>query len=164
MPDVRPLKIALLTHSVNPRGGVVHTLELGRALHAQGHQVTLFAPAVPGQTFFRATPCNVSFAPITHTPKNVVDMVSSRIDAYVSHLRGVLRHESFDIIHAQDSISGNALANSCDEGLIDRFARTVHHLDHFDNPQLMAWQERAFRSANEVLCVSELWKARPDCD
>ncbi len=160
MPDICPLKIALLTHSVNPRGGVVHTLELGRALHAQGHHVTLFAPAVPGQTFFRATPCNVSFAPTTHTPKNVVDMVSSRIDAYVSHMRGVLQHQSFDIFHAQDSISGNALADLCYEGLINSFARTVHHLDHFDNPQLMAWQERAFRSANEVLCVSELWKQK----
>ncbi len=26
-----PLRIALFTHSVNPRGGVVHTLEPGRA-------------------------------------------------------------------------------------------------------------------------------------
>lgn len=156
--DFCSLKIALLTHSVNPRGGVVHTLELGRALHAQGHQVTIFAPAVQGQNFFRATPCNVSFAPITHTTKNVVDMVSSRINAYVSHLRKLLTHESFDIFHAQDSISGNALADLQDEGVIGQFVRTVHHLDQFDNPQLMDWQERAFRSANEVLCVSELWK------
>lgn len=160
MPDVRPRKIALLTHSVNPRGGVVHTLELGRALHALGHQVTIFAPAAKGQRFFRATPCNVSFAPVTHTPKNVVDMVSSRIDAYVSHLRNVLMHESFDIFHAQDSISGNALADLCEQGVIEHFVRTVHHLDQFDNPQLMAWQERALRCATEVLCVSDLWKQK----
>lgn len=157
MPDVLTLKIVLLTHSVNPRGGVVHTLELGRVLHAQGHQVTIFAPAAPGQNFFRATPCNVSFAPIIHTPKNVVDMVSSRINACVSHLRNTLARESFDIFHAQDSISGNALADLCEEGVIEHFARTAHHLDQFDDQQLMAWQERAFRSANKVLCVSELW-------
>ena len=158
MPDLHPLKIALLTHSVNPRGGVVHTLELGRALHKQGHQVTIFAPAARGQSFFRVTPCNVSFAPVTHTPKNVADMVSSRIDAYVTHLRNILTHESFDIFHAQDSISGNAMADLCGKGVMKHFVRTVHHLDQFDNPQLMAWQERAFRCATEVRCVSELWK------
>ncbi|NHH78608.1 hypothetical protein DRA46_00661 [Burkholderia gladioli] len=31
------LRIGLFTHSVNPRGGVVHTLELARALGAAGH-------------------------------------------------------------------------------------------------------------------------------
>ena len=30
------LRIGLLTHSVNPRGGVVHTLELAKALHEAG--------------------------------------------------------------------------------------------------------------------------------
>ena len=34
----RPLRIGLLTHSVNPRGGVVHTLELARALHEALHE------------------------------------------------------------------------------------------------------------------------------
>lgn len=160
MPDVRPLNIALLTHSVNPRGGVVHTLELGRALHAEGHHVTILAPAASGQNFFRASPCNVSLALITHTPKNLVDMVRLRIDAYVSHLRKLLKHESFDIFHAQDSISGNALADLYDDRTINRFVRTVHHLDHFDDAQLMTWQERAFRSASDVLCVSELWRQK----
>jgi hypothetical protein len=42
------LRIALLTHSVNPRGGVVHTLELADALHARGHHVTVLAPAADG--------------------------------------------------------------------------------------------------------------------
>jgi predicted peroxiredoxin len=51
------LRIALLTHSVNPRGGVVHTLELATALTALGHDVTVFAPAVPGETLFRLPPC-----------------------------------------------------------------------------------------------------------
>jgi hypothetical protein len=35
------LRIALLTHSVNPRGGVVHTIELASALSTQGHDVTV---------------------------------------------------------------------------------------------------------------------------
>ena len=40
------LRIALLTHSVNPRGGVVHTLELANALQGAGHAVTVFAPGI----------------------------------------------------------------------------------------------------------------------
>ena len=153
----RPLKIALLTHSVNPRGGVVHTLELGSALVAAGHDVTIFAPASAGQTFFRATPCKISFAAISGTQHTLVDMVSLRIDAYVRHFTEILERESFDIFHAQDSISGNALADLRTRGLIGEFVRTVHHLDEFDEVRLQTWQSRAWREASQVLCVSELW-------
>ncbi len=152
-----PLKIALLTHSVNPRGGVVHTLELGAALVVAGHDVTIFAPASAGQKFFRSTPCKVSLATISGTQRNMVDMVSSRIDAYVEHLTDVLQRESFDIIHAQDSISGNALADLRERGLISEFVRTVHHLDEFEDTRLQIWQTRAWRAASQVLCVSDLW-------
>ncbi|MFP3571390.1 MSMEG_0565 family glycosyltransferase, partial [Paraburkholderia sp. SIMBA_030] len=34
------MRIALFTHSGNPRGGVVHALELGHALHEAGQDVT----------------------------------------------------------------------------------------------------------------------------
>jgi glycosyltransferase-like protein len=61
------------------------------------------------------------------------------------------------LLHAQDSISGNALAELTAEGEIAGFIRTVHHLDHFDNPRLAAWQTRAWRDADRVLCVSEMW-------
>ena len=157
MPNNAPLKIALLTHSVNPRGGVVHTLELGAALVAAGHEVTIFAPALAGQTFFRATPCKVSFAIISGAQHTLVEMVTSRIDAYVRHFAEVLQHESFDIFHAQDSISGNALADLRERGLIGEFVRTVHHLDEFEDLRLQTWQTRAWRAASRVLCVSELW-------
>ena len=64
MPEDASLRIALLTHSVNPRGGVVHTLELANALHAAGHAVTVFAPAAPGQRLFRDPACRVSLVPV----------------------------------------------------------------------------------------------------
>jgi glycosyltransferase-like protein len=155
----RPLRIALLTHSVNPRGGVVHSLELAQALHAAGHEVTLMAPAEAGQTLFRALPCRVQLVPVEAASKGVVDMVRTRIAAYVQHLERVLAREAFDIFHAQDSISGNALAELVDAGRIERFIRTVHHLDDFKDAQLAAWQTRAWRSAAQVLCVSQTWCA-----
>jgi glycosyltransferase-like protein len=150
------LRIALLTHSVNPRGGVVHTLELASALTSLGHDVTVFVPAAPGQALFRLPPCRVVYAPITLSQANTVEMVEARIDAF----RHALIDEdaaSFDVLHAQDSISGNALAELKAQGLISGFVRTVHHLDYFDNPRLTAWQLRAYQDADQVLCVSDTW-------
>ncbi len=150
------LRIALLTHSVNPRGGVVHTLELATALTALGHDVTVFAPAVPGETLFRLPPCRVVYAPITLSQASTVAMVEARIHAFKQTL---MEHDawSFDVLHAQDSISGNALAELRAQGLIRGFMRTVHHLDHFDDPRLAAWQRRAYEDAEQVLCVSDTW-------
>lgn len=158
MPEFdRPLHIGLLTHSVNPRGGVVHTLELARALHEAGHAVTVMAPAAPGQAFFRRPPCRVELAPVRETPRDTVEMVRSRIAAFVRHLEGLLARERFDVLHTHDSIGGNALAQLQDAGRIEAFVRTVHHLDSFDEPQLMRWQQAAFERASQVLCVSRLW-------
>jgi len=150
------LRIALLTHSVNPRGGVVHTVELAAALTALGHDVTMFVPAAPGETLFRVPSCRVVYAPITLSQANTVAMVEARIDAF---RHALIEHDAaaFDVLHAQDSISGNALAELKAQGCIHGFVRTVHHLDHFDDPRLAMWQLRAYRDADQVLCVSETW-------
>jgi glycosyltransferase-like protein len=154
---MRPMRIALLTHSVNPRGGVVHTLELADALHERGHHVTVLAPALPGQTLFRETRCQLALVPVAEPATHVADMVATRRAAFVNHLSRLLRVQRFDILHAQDSIGGNALADLCDAGAIDRFVRTVHHLDRFDDERLMEWQRRAFGRASQVFCVSRTW-------
>jgi glycosyltransferase-like protein len=158
-----PLSIALLTHSVNPRGGVVHTLELGRALLDEGHDVTIFAPTVAGAPMFRASPCRVVLADVAFRADDTVSMVQTRIDALKAALRA---HEpaAFDICHAQDSISGNALAELRAEGAIRGFVRTVHHLDAFANPRLARWQERAYAEADAVYCVSDAWTQKLHSD
>lgn len=152
------MKIGLLTHSVNPRGGVVHTLELAHALLDAGHDVTVMAPATPGQQFFRPLRCATELVPVACTPPDMVAMVGSRIDAYVDHLTPLLQREHFDVLHCHDGIGGNALASLRDRGLIAGFVRTVHHLDNFAQPQLMAWQHRSVHHAQQVLCVSRLWR------
>jgi glycosyltransferase-like protein len=150
------MRIGLTTHSVNPRGGVVHTLELANALVGEGHDVTIFAPAAPGETLFRKPPCRVVLAIITGSQLGTVALVEVRLQALKASLKA--NHpRGFDVLHAQDSISGNALAELKHEGEIDAFVRTVHHLDHFDHPRLAAWQTRAWRDADQVLCVSETW-------
>jgi glycosyltransferase-like protein len=152
------MRIALLTHSVNPRGGVVHTLALGEALQRLGHAVTVFAPAMPGQPMFRTPACALSLVPLSHTLRDTAAMVGSRIAAFVAHLAP--RAGDFDVWHAQDGIGANALADLEDRGLIAGFVRTVHHLELFDDARMMAWQARSVRRAARLLCVSRLWCER----
>ncbi len=162
----RPLRIGLLMHSLNPRGGVVHTLELADALVARGHAVTLFAAARPGQTLFRQTAAALSIAPLNagdvstsdHAMDGMEAMVATRLNALVRHLRHLPDIAHFDILHSQDGITANALATLREEGRIPAFLRTVHHLDTFASPRLMAWQVRGVRGAAEVMCVSALWQ------
>ncbi len=155
--SARPLRIALLMHSLNPRGGVVHTLELADALAQLGHSVTVIAAGRFGQKLFRPTLAQLSVAPVGDLPHALVPMVGARMQAVAAHLRG-LDLGQFDVLHSQDSITANALADLQDEGHIDGFVRTVHHLDTFDEPQLTAWQARGVRVARQLLCVSALWQ------
>ncbi len=151
------MKIALLTHSINPRGGVVHVLELGRALMALGHTVTLLAPAAPGQTFFRETPCRVELAPAPPAGADLAETVQRRIAALRAHLAPLLQRERFDVLHAHDGIGANALADLVQQGAIDGYLRTVHHVDRYGDVRVQAWEERSIRAAAGVLCVSALW-------
>lgn len=154
------LRIGLLTHSVNPRGGVVHTLELAEALHALGHAVTVFAPAMAGQTLFRTLSCRFEAVPVGPAPRDMADMAAQRIAAYVRHLAPRVADDDFDLLHAQDGLGANALADLQARGLIDGFVRTVHHLDPFTDPRLAHWQLRGVRAARAVFCVSGLWQSR----
>lgn len=154
---LRPWRIALLMHSLNPRGGVVHTLELADALVAQGHEVTVIAAGRPGQSLFRATRARLSIAPLDELPAGLVPMVRARMQAVARHLLS-LDLRAFDVLHSQDSITANALADLQGAGLIPGFLRTVHHLDTFDAPELAAWQARGVHAATGLLCVSALWQ------
>lgn len=155
MPE--PLRIALLTHSLNPRGGVVHTLALAEALHDAGHRVTVIAPALHGQRLYRPLRCLLETVPVGLAPADLAAMVEDRVAAIVAYLAQRVRREPFDVMHAQDSLSGNALATLRERGLIKGFMRTVHHLDEFTDPRVAAWQLRGFMHADQVLCVSQGW-------
>jgi len=150
-----PLRIAILCHSTNPRGGVVHALELGDALARLGHAPTVLAPA--GAGFFRKTLCETVVIPARSSSGGVLEMAEARIADYLAWFDAPSRRR-FDLFHAQDSISGNALATLKEQGAIDRFARTVHHVDAFASPALEALQRRAILSADVHFAVSETWR------
>ena len=160
MTDTSPhLRIALLTHSTNARGGVIHALELAEALTRLGHTAVVHAPDPGGKGFFRKNDVAKVSVPALPAGNDVTAMVEMRIADYVNHFENPA-HRRFDVFHAQDGISGNALATLKQRGLIHGFVRTVHHMDNFDDPRLQALQHRSITTADELFVVSQLWADR----
>lgn len=153
----RPLRIAMLTHSTNPRGGVVHAMQLSEALSDLGHEVVLHAPDRSGAGFFRDLRCGAAYIKAGPAPQNMTDMVKQRIAEYVRHFEAAGTNQ-FDIFHAHDGISGNALATLKARGQISDFARTVHHIDEFSDPELMHLQQRSIDCADHFFTVSNHWR------
>jgi glycosyltransferase-like protein len=151
------LRVAILAHSTNPRGGVVHALELGDALTRLGAQVTVHAPDVSGRGFFRDTLCRTVLVPASLAGRDTRQMVETRVGDYLRHFAGP-ETTRFDVFHAQDGISANALARLKAAGRIARFVRTVHHVDDFADPALAALQRHAIGAADRLLVVSRLWR------
>jgi glycosyltransferase-like protein len=141
----RPLSIALLSYSTRPRGGVVHTLCLAEALAAAGQDVTVWTLGRGGDTgFFRAVDPAVRQV-VVPLPEIEHEDVGTRILRAIATLRSAFDPSRYDIVHAQDCISANA---------VDRCVRTVHHIDHFTTPELAACHERAIVNPYAHVCVS----------
>lgn len=155
------LRIAMLTYSVKPRGGVVHALEVSEALALRGHEVQLAALARPGETLFR--PTDVPLALVRHVPADDAPFdvrIEAMLAAYAEGLAGILPRGDFDVVHAQDCISANAALDLRDRGLVGRVLRTVHHVDDFTSPSLIECQHRSIAEPDQVLCVSQPWAGR----
>ncbi|MFG2473168.1 MSMEG_0565 family glycosyltransferase [Streptomyces canus] len=141
------MKIALLSYSTKPRGGVVHTLALAEALAATGEDVTVWSLGRGGDdVFFRPVDpaVQVRIVPFPHGPED--ETVGERILRSIATLRAAFDPSPYDIVHAQDCISANAVDGRC--------VRTVHHIDHFTTPELAACHERALVEPYAHLCVS----------
>jgi glycosyltransferase-like protein len=154
---MRRLRIAILAHSTNPRGGVVHALELGDALARLGHDAVVHAPDASGDGFFRETICGTVRVPASPAGPDTRQMVEIRVADYLRHFAATGTTD-FDVWHAQDGISGNALAALKRQGCITRFARTVHHVDDFTDPALAALQRTSITEADQLFVVSPLWR------
>jgi len=143
----RCMRIAILAHSTNPRGGVVHALELGDALCRLGHDASVHAPDAGGRGFFRNSLARTVCVAASPVGRGVAAVVETRIADYLRHFERA-EHRCFDVWHAQDGISANALATLKERRRISGFARTVHHVDDFADPRLAALQSRAIESAD----------------
>jgi glycosyltransferase-like protein len=153
----RRLRIAMLAHSTNPRGGVVHAMQLSEALAALGHEVVLHAPDHSGRGFFRAARCELQAFPVGPASADMTAMVEQRIEDYVRYFERA-NPDSFDLFHAHDGISGNAMATLKERGMISGYVRTVHHVDTFADQRLNSLQARSIDHADHLFTVSDYWR------
>ena len=139
------MKIALLTYSTKPRGGVVHTLALAEALAALVEQVTVWSLGRGGdERFFRPVEEKVTLR-VVPFPEIEGEQFGARILRSIDVLRAAFDRSGYDVVHAQDCLSANAAG---------RCIRTVHHIDHFTTPELAACHERAIVEPSTHVCVS----------
>lgn len=145
------MRIAQVTYSTKPRGGVVHTLALAEALARRGHDVTVWTLGRGGdETFFRAVDPAVEVRVVPFQPRDD-ETVGRRIQRSIETMRAGFESSApassgYDVVHAQDCISANAVGPCI---------RTIHHLDEFTTPQLVACHDAAIREPIARLCVSD---------
>lgn len=144
------MRVALLTYSTKPRGGVVHTLGLAEALAARGASVQVWTLGRGGDTgFYRPVDPAVALR-VVPFPDIEGEEVGPRILRSIAVLRaGLQTGLDADVVHAQDCLSANAALAVRPDTL-----RTVHHLDHFTTPELVRCHERALREPSRHVCVS----------
>jgi glycosyltransferase-like protein len=154
------MRVAMLTYSVKPRGGVVHAIEVAEALARRGHEVELMALARPGEDLFRAA--GVPLRVIRHVPLDAPfdERIQGMLESYAEGLRPILEAGGYEIVHAQDCLSANAALELRELGVVDHVIRTVHHVDDFTSPSLIACQDRSITEPDRVLCVSRPWVER----
>ncbi|GAA4667576.1 MSMEG_0565 family glycosyltransferase [Frondihabitans cladoniiphilus] len=144
------MRIAQVTYSTKPRGGVVHTLALSEALARRGHDVTVWTLGRGGDdAFFRPVDESVGIHVVPFETRDG-ESVGDRIERSIETMRAAFdeagRAEPFDVVHAQDCISANAVGPCI---------RTIHHLDEFTTPRLIACHDSAVREPIARLCVSD---------
>lgn len=144
------MRVALLTYSTKPRGGVVHTLALAEALVRAGTDVDVWTLGRGGdRAFFRRVDPRVGVhaVPFEAGPEEAVGPRIVRSIQVLGQAFGRAR-AAYDVVHAQDCISANAAMAS--GGCV----RTIHHLDDFTTPELRACHERAVVGPATRVCVS----------
>ncbi|MCL4245240.1 MAG: MSMEG_0565 family glycosyltransferase [Candidatus Dadabacteria bacterium] len=153
---MKRLRIALLTYSTKPRGGVTHTINLAESLARLGHEVHVYALS-SGKRFPSevGVPHTLIQCPVKEY-WGIDEKITDYIDTYTSYLAAVSL--DYDILHAEDCISANALLNLREKGLIDYYVRTVHHVDDFTSACLIECQDKSLREPDYLIAVSKHWK------
>ena len=155
------LSIAIFTYSTKPRGSVVHAAYLAEALQRKGAQVTLFALSKAGEGFFRPLSCDVRLIPAEPAAASEVEaLISQRIAEFCVGIRA--GDARYDICHAEDCLAANALvaAKSALRGAA--LVRTVHHVEQFESPYLLAYSglrdEITLRCERKTLEIDQVAK------
>jgi glycosyltransferase involved in cell wall biosynthesis len=152
------MKVAMLTYSLRPRGGVVHALHLAEALQIMGTDVTLFSlkrrdSLDSSRGFYRETSVPVTVFEFTWHD-DLKERLRTMTEAFIDGLP-----REFDIYHAQDCVCDTALQLLASEGAIPSpTVRTVHHMEGFLDAYLNKCEMTALLGNTVKITVSEYWK------
>ena len=151
------LKVAMLTYSTRPRGGVVHALKLAERLSKLGVEVTLYSLVRSDDRnrrgYFREVDAPHKLFAYDWSP-DLMTRLEKMIDSYARNLP-----RNADIYHAQDCVGGTALARMKKRGLINApIFRTIHHVDDFAEPRLFEFEKKAVAHADHRFVVSRHWQ------
>ena len=150
------MRLAMLTYSTRPRGGVVHALKLAERLGALGVDVTVHSLARTDDAqgaYFRQISVPFNIYRYEWHP-DMITRLERMIESYANNLP-----TDADVYHAQDCVGGTALARMKASGSIRApVLRTVHHVDDFAEPQLLEFEKRAVALADHRFVVSQYWR------
>ncbi len=150
-------RVAMVTYSTRPRGGVVHALYLAEALHRMGQPVHLFALGDPDQGLHRPSAVPHTIIPAPAPAPTLEERVFRNVDVLAEALKALVPGR-FDILHTQDCIAARAATRLRDAGVPVVVLRTVHHVDDFTTQALIDCQRRSILEPDHVLVVSEHWR------
>ena len=158
--------VGLVTYSVKPRGGAVHTVHLAEALHAAGYPVRVIALGDPDVGFFRPVRAPVTIIPAPPPLPTLEERVFASVAALAEGLGPLAA--GYPVLHTQDCISARAACQVRDAGHVRDASttrdsslvvmRTVHHVDDFTSPSLIECQRQAILEPDRILVVSEHWR------
>ena len=150
--------VGLVTYSVKPRGGAVHTVHLAEALHAAGYPVRIIALGDPDVGFFRPVRAPVTIIPAPPHLPTLEERVFASVAALAEGLAPLAA--AYPVLHTQDCISARAACQVRNAAVTGRpvVVRTVHHVDDFTSPSLIECQRRAILEPDRILVVSEHWR------
>jgi glycosyltransferase-like protein len=151
-------RVALVSYSTKPRGGVVHTLSVAEAMADLGLPVRVVSLGDPDQGFFRPVRAPVTLVPAPEPRPTLEERVFASVDALEEGLAAIA--DEVDVLHTQDCISARAAARVRDAGADVRVVRTVHHVDDFTTAALVDCQRQAILEPDRLVVVSEDWRAR----
>ena len=152
-------RVALVTHSTRPRGGMVHSLALAEALCDLGTDVTVVTLGDPAVGLHRPTHAPHLVLPVPARADTLEERVDRSVDALTTALTDLV--DRFDVFHTQDCVAARAAARVRDSSGAARrvpVVRTVHHVDDFTTPKLIDCQRQAILEPDRVLVVSRHWQ------
>ncbi|HET6686693.1 MAG TPA: MSMEG_0565 family glycosyltransferase [Jiangellaceae bacterium] len=153
-----PPRVALVSYSTKPRGGVVHTVSLAEAMVRIGMPARVVSLGDPHQGFYRPVRAPYLLVPAPEHRPTLEERVFASIDALEEGLAAIA--DEIDVFHTQDCISARAAARVRDAGADVAVVRTVHHMDDFTTSALIECQRRAVVEPDHLVVVSEDWRTR----